>query len=626
MHHNPHKLLPYALLLLIPALLLVVDPEAYRSFNAPKQHLLVGGVMSVLAIWLGVSWYHRRELQLWWSWLEILLVVRLGWLMLTRPSWVAHPSDMGFWLLLSLTLLALLTARSRGADWEQWFLPVLTSSLAAAALVGLFQQMAFWGILLPASVKTPVVGTIGAANGFGLLMAMGILCGGWYLLRSHNHWVRCAGGTVVLVCAPALGFNGSRGALLSLVGAAVVAGWIWMVYFDPSGRSTSRWRSVINVLRRHRYLTAGALLIVTGVLAGWLYQFDSESSRGRLMVWELSLPMIGDHPLTGIGQGRYSVEYLDYQARFFAHPEHTPLAWKAANLKQAHNEYLQAFAESGIPGGLLFAGIWMLGIRRYIQAFKSSGNERETSAKTLLFMTLLLLIVMHSFIDTPLHVLPVAVIAYLLLGCSPGKRKALTITTGWKQAAIAVPLIGLCLVGIYRTAVQYPGYRSWQEGIELGEDHEWAAAITNYRSALETLPAKGELQFHLGSALVMDQKYSKGLYYLKEAREHFSDRNLYLSKSHAWLALGNLDKAEKQARKARAMFPDHLAPRLLLARIAHRRGHHKEARRHLEACINQETRIRSNQTQQIADEARRYREQWYGSRINKNEMANVGSN
>lgn len=608
------KLIPCWLLLLIPVVLLVADPGAWRSFNAPKQLLLILGGLSGLVGWLGIAWYRHRRIWLWWSGLELLLLARLGWLVTTRPSWAVHPSDAGFWLLLSLTLLALLTAWSYQAGnsarhiWDQWFLPVLTGSLALVALIGLGQHIAFWEATLPASVKTPVVGTIGAANGFGLLMSMGLLCSGWYLLPRHHQSVRYGSGILLALFGLALGLNGSRGALLSLAGAAGIAAWMWVMYMPPTGR----WTAVIPILQRWRHVAAGVLLVLIALLGGWLYQLDTESSRGRLMVWELSLPMITEHPVTGIGQGRYGVEYLDYQARYFAQLEHSKQAWKAAHLKQAHNEYLQAFAESGIPGGLLFVGIWAWVGWRYVKAIKDGRNNEHMRVRQLLYLALLLLILLHSLLDTPLHVLPVSLIAYLLIGLAPVEHRECSITAGWKQVVIILPLTGLCQYGILRPMTQYQGYRLWQEGVERAEKHEWPAAISSYRSALAYLPEKGELLFHLGSALVMNKKYSKGLYYLDEAEEHFSDRNLYLSKSHARLELGHVKRAEEQALKARAMFPDHLAPRLLLARIAHRRGHHEEARRHLEACINQGTSIHSNQTRQIAADARRYHWLWYG--------------
>ena len=356
MPHKLHKLSPYWLLLLIPAVLLAVDPTAYRSFNASKQHVLIAGTLSAALIGLTASWYRNRSLTFWWNGLEFLLLIRLGWLFVTNPSWGVHPSNNGFWLLLLLTSFAILVGRSQNychqnhSSLSKRFIPVLTCTLATVGFIGLLQQISFWGLPIPSNLKTPVVGTIGAANGFGLLMSMGMLCSAWYLNTVSNRLFQFLSGVLFFFFIVMLLLNGSRGAMLSLMVTVMIAGFIWLVYGSSDSKLSPQWGCVRSFVLDHRYLVAAGLVFVFLFSGGLLYQFDVESSRGRMMVWELSLPMIVDHPFTGLGQGHYSVEYLNYQARYFENPEHANLKWKAANLKQAHNEYLQAFCESGIPG------------------------------------------------------------------------------------------------------------------------------------------------------------------------------------------------------------------------------------------------------------------------------------
>jgi len=621
MPHKPHSLLPYGLLLLIPAVLLAVDPTAYRSFNAPKQHVLIAGTLSVALIGLTASWYRNRSLTFWWNGLEFLLLIRLGWLFLTNPSWGVHPSNNGFWLLLSLTLFAIMVGRNQScchqnhSSLSKRFIPALTCTLAIVGFIGLLQHISFFGLPIPSNLKTPVIGTIGAANGFGLLMSMGMLCSAWYLITVSNRLFQILSGVLFFFFAVMLLFNGSRGAMLSLVVTVMITGYIWLLYGSFDSNLSLLWMCVRSFVLDHRYLVATGLVVVFLVSGGLLYQLDVESSRGRLMVWELSLPMIVDHPYTGLGQGRYSVEYLNYQARYFENPEHAYLKWKAANLKQAHNEYLQAFCESGILGGILFLMIWIVTVWRFGKAATSEKYYRKFASGHIFLGAILVLILVHSFVDSQLHVLPVSLIAYILVGLTPVTRKKICTVSGWKLIVVVVPVMSLCFWGIFQVFTQYPGYWKWQKGVEMAEKQQWTTAINYYQSALEYLPQKGELQFHLGSALVISDASNKGLYYLDKAQANFNDRNIYLAKSLAFLKLGNLEKAEEQARRALAMFPDHLAPQLMLARINHSNGNDKLARQYLKACINQQTTIRSDLTRQIAADARHYWQKWYGMKF-----------
>jgi O-antigen ligase len=82
---------------------------------------------------------------------------------------------------------------------------------------------------------------------------------------------------------------------------------------------------------------------------------------GRLDGWRAAAWMFGRHPLAGVGQGAYQPEFvpaklalLDRGVPFFA-------AQTQVGFGNAHNEFLEAAADWGIPGLLALAwGLWVL--------------------------------------------------------------------------------------------------------------------------------------------------------------------------------------------------------------------------------------------------------------------------
>jgi hypothetical protein len=80
----------------------------------------------------------------------------------------------------------------------------------------------------------------------------------------------------------------------------------------------------------------------------------------RFSYWIGAFKMAADHWLTGVGLGNFGLAYPQYQ----------PLG--GGDTKQAHNDFLQLFCETGIAGFLLFAGFWgwfiMAGGRRLREA------------------------------------------------------------------------------------------------------------------------------------------------------------------------------------------------------------------------------------------------------------------
>ncbi|NIA13889.1 MAG: hypothetical protein GWP08_07400 [Nitrospiraceae bacterium] len=79
----------------------------------------------------------------------------------------------------------------------------------------------------------------------------------------------------------------------------------------------------------------------------------------RATYWQTGLKMALDNFWTGVGVGNFGVAYPKYQGL------------KAGDTKAAHNDYLQAWCETGIFGALLFAAFWayfvIWGARRILQ-------------------------------------------------------------------------------------------------------------------------------------------------------------------------------------------------------------------------------------------------------------------
>lgn len=158
----------------------------------------------------------------------------------------------------------------------------------------------------------------------------------------------------IAVCGAGLGVTYSRAAAIGIVGTAVALLW---------PRRTDGGMS-----RRLSLMAAAALLAgvaVTGVAmgSGW-YTRTTESTNlagadsGRLERAREAFELIGDHPITGVGPGRYSIE-ID------AHGNHEPLP--------AHNVVLHVAAEAGVLAGVAVAIVGLLLTLRYLSSSREVG-------------------------------------------------------------------------------------------------------------------------------------------------------------------------------------------------------------------------------------------------------------
>jgi tetratricopeptide (TPR) repeat protein len=613
----------YFLVLALIAAVFSVDPSLYMPYTAPKALLLAILPPIVLLAKLLFDFIKSRGSVLSLSLIECLIACRIVWEIFSNVDILIHPASGELFYLVSLLIVSFVArqmAMSPAAlgplhpgivssvkepDSLRIFLRAIWIIGVCQAIIGLAQYSLLFDFLPIGTKKTPMIGTIGTANGFGSFIAISLVAlvaDSQKIQTIESKLSRLVAGAFLIA---SLILNGSRGAILSVVCSLCVLGLIYLrskvrvskrdpIDMDNPGAGGSlRKRGIIPIV------ACSAVLLVGGITY-FLYTLDIESSAGRFFVWDVSRQMIEDHPVKGVGFGRFGVEYLNYQSRYFSDENHLPLAYKASNMKQAHNEYFQAFCESGIAGGVLFLSIWFCAL------WLLWSNKNEERTKTYGVTIVLLAILVHSFVDTVLHVVPIALVAYCLLGFVPVPASlARRIQLKFNAHSICIFILMLLYSGfvLYSVLQQYQGRRYWQKGYEYGLEHRWPYAIQEYQSALRSMPREGELLFHLGAAFVMNGSYSTGIYFLNESKKNYNDRNIHLSLAYAYLCIKDLAAAEREARIALLMFPDQLAPQLLLGQIFYKQGIPGKSQQALRKCILRESRIQSEEVNQLGLEA-----------------------
>lgn len=581
------------------------DSAIYLSYHTPKNLLLILIVPLCLLIFWIYQLIKKEKLSINFSIIEILLLTRLIWLIITNPEFLKHPSDLEFWILLSLIFLTFLTRQVflNSTNKKKFFVILFRSIWITGllqAFIGFYQFYSFNNISSQ-FMKTPIIGLIGSANGYGIFASIGIIAGLIDFVIQEKRKSKIIILFFILLMSVSLFLNGSRGSLFALVCSLSIT----LVFFYY--KSHTRELKVFIFFRKKIVIPAFFVFIIIG-FGVWISGLNWESTKGRFMIWEISAPMFSNNPIFGVGQNRYAVEYLNYQADYFHNKNNLTYSYKAANLKQAHNEFIQAFCESGTAGGIIFLIICIYPLYLLLQKIISNHSEDRIFYYGL--FAILLVILIHSLVDSPLHVLPISVIFYIILGLIPAKNFKLD----KRKRILLLILFSLYIIFIGDKAVrQYSGYYYWEKGVEETQKYQWKNAIENYELALRKLPEKGELEFHLGSAMVMNQDYIKGINFLNKSLNNFNDRNIYLSLSFAYLRINKYNLAEKFSKIALSMFPDHLAPHLLFGEIYYRLGKIEKSKSSLIKCINQKTHFHSLDTYQIAKNAEQLWSKFYGN-------------
>jgi len=98
-----------------------------------------------------------------------------------------------------------------------------------------------------------------------------------------------------------------------------------------------------------------------------------DSNVERLNRWSCAWRMFLDRPITGFGPGTYMFKYAPYQHSW----ERSQISTNAANLGNAHSEYLGPLAEQGLLGLLLFVVLIIATVRTALKIINKSINKRS---------------------------------------------------------------------------------------------------------------------------------------------------------------------------------------------------------------------------------------------------------
>lgn len=286
------------------------------------------------------------------------------------------------------------------------------------------------------------------------------------LREKRNRWDYVAIGSLLV----GIFLSGSRAVWLLLF-------LLWGWYIFRCARNS--WKTGVVSIAAITVALMGANMLSGGLIWRRLTTIglSSSSLNGRLLYLIDGIAMLGRHPF-GLGYGGYYYQQCLEQTGVYT-------------LRSVHNEYLQSALDTGIVGGLLFAGL--------VVAFllKKRFSERER--------VVLVLFALHAIVDFDFHF---ASVFFLFLLCGAG---------GQKEDIAIVPrsanttILACALVFSFFSIVYYLdfagrsdlAYQLWREDIEIAENRlQSADSVDEGETYAEEIVRKTDL-----SMLAWDCKY-----------------------------------------------------------------------------------------------------------------------
>lgn len=545
----------------------------------------------VLVMWLGwiVLQSHGPGLRIPKTSLALCLTLFWLWLALSL-TWSLAPniSVINFWWVGSLALVFWLYTLTpdRDALWSH----------AAAILLVIGLVLALMGVYQVLVLEQHARSVFETRNTHAAFLNLVALPASAYFLQTiadktvPRHYSVILG-TVLFALFLSIFLTASRGATLSL---AISAGLLAALTL----RSVPR-RALVLLLG----LLAVAFLvskIAHGELSERLPQLVQDSPR--LIIWESSWNLLQASPWQGIGLGLFYLAYPPYRnpadntGGFFA-----------------HNDYLQIWIETGLPGLLLLLAVLVAASWLFMRALRKTGLRGGNHLEMTGLFCGLLAVAGHSVVDFNLYILSIMMMSGLSLArfhelaTRSLKSSSLLLRPSRFVGKQAHPLIVLLLVLVpvfYFVALGLAnsyydrGMAQANEGRLQEADQSLAAAQRLTPSDDRILIAHADLYRHAIAVLPSDEfggrksLYDDALWFLDQAQEAnalrgltFVIRGRLYQQNPAFAGENGLELAGESFRRALALNPRLFQGRMDYVSLLLQAGKKEEALRSLDEGV-----------------------------------------
>ena len=362
------------------------------------------------------------------------------------------------------------------------------------------------------------------------------------------------------------------------------------------GIKTGFWQRITRRMSLPQRWT-GLLILIAVFLAACVYLYGAKpgSSTGRRLIYTVSLGMVADHPLTGVGSDEFKAGYDLYQARYFKQPRPSGEVLVADNDNFAFNEYLQFTIEEGALGWLFALPILLLLVKKGIIC--PQGRE------TFLFLPFLVFLLTNCCFFYALHILPVMGTCIFFAGIMPGGR---TITLRHHKSWVLILLLSAVVLTGSQTVWYWRKFRAYETWTDVLQ-HVYTSPEKEriYKELYVSLSNDGYFLFNYGTFLLQEQDFGHALSMFEQSRQYVEAdyTNSYIG-DLLWKK-GDLVSAEKYYLLAADMVPNRLQTKFKLMRLALDGGKRKEALFWAGAIIKAPLKVESFTGMQIKEAARK---------------------
>jgi O-antigen ligase len=348
------------------------------STIAQLTNYALGGATAV-AFFLQRKWGVVKAPPLIFTRIHLFSILFLFWCLITNPSAAVGLTTDRNWIFTFVQLFLLQWLSSQILTTPEKHRVVMVVFIVAALFSTISAiQEALAGDSIYQLIRAG--GLAGGSNTATRLFTIAII----FLYGLRSTVKNRAGSILVLLCIIVFGYGVVS--TLSRTGIILLGiTFVLLLIADTVGKAETQ-------LRRQRPLMIVAAFLLIFILLptqflddlwGRFTESADVTSELRYWLWKAGIEMFQDHPIQGVGIGRFSYE-LPVYGFYYLESQYLNLG--------AHNIYIDILAETGIVGSILYGGMLISSLLAYWRASRWSPPAQAAIARTWLIVLVVILL------------------------------------------------------------------------------------------------------------------------------------------------------------------------------------------------------------------------------------------
>jgi len=290
---------------------------------------------------------------------------------------------------------------------------------------------------------------------------------------------------------------------------------------------------------------------------------------GRIYFYDACVNMFLDHPFTGIGTGNFPKFYPKY------HPEQFgDRVVGTGSFINPHNDFLEALAENGLPGFLLFSAIFLIPV---INLFRKIKTDK---IYFLFFLSSLSVIITMQF-AFPKENISLMVIFFFSAAMSFKQENSISLKPFYSK--IILFLLVIISAGMtYYCFIRVKSEMDYKLAMQLKAEGRYSEMVNTLNSIPLNIypldPNKTPIQYFLGIGYFEEGQYQLALEAFTKAEEIMPYLpNITSNKATTLYAMNNFSETENVLLKLKNDFPYYYEPQINLLALYMNSGRKSEA-------------------------------------------------